>query len=76
MRILPLSCLVLLTIAAGCAPAPLYLSAGNMKVPRGAATAGEVPRDAVGQPVWAAIRPLPGAKPAVRQVAEGDSDNF
>lgn len=37
-----------------CAPAPLYT--GNSRV-KGAATQGEVPRDARGEPVWSAIRP-------------------
>jgi hypothetical protein len=41
---------------AGCAPAPLYTSGG---LHRGAATWGEIPRDARGEPVWAAIRPVP-----------------
>ena len=49
-----------LILATGCSPAPLYLSAGNHKVARGAVTGGEIPRDAMGEPVWAAIRPLPG----------------
>jgi hypothetical protein len=43
---------------AACAPAPLYTSSG---VKRGAATWGEIPRDARGEPVWSAIRPAPGA---------------
>ena len=42
---------------AACAPAPLYTSSG---MHRGAVTWGEIPRDARGEPVWAAIRPTPG----------------
>ena len=45
-------------LAAACAPAPLYSSSG---LKRGAATLGEIPRDARGEPVWDAIRPLPEA---------------
>ena len=68
-------CLALLTAVAGCSPAPLYLSAGNHKVARGAVTLGEIPRDAMGEPVWSAIRPLPGHMPGVQQqLAEGDAD--
>lgn len=44
-------------LAVGCAPAPLYTSSG---LKRGAATWGEIPRDARGEPVWSAIRPSPG----------------
>lgn len=62
-----------LIAAAGCAPAPLYTSTGKHK---GAATLGEVPRDARGEPVWSAIRPSPGAvrpgDPAAIQ--EGDAE--
>jgi hypothetical protein len=53
-RLLPV--LALLTLVAACAPAPLYTSSG---LQRGAATWGEIPRDARGEPVWAAIRPAP-----------------
>lgn len=45
-------------VAAGllqaCAPAPLYTGSTRVK---GAATQGEIPRDARGEPVWSAIRP-------------------
>jgi hypothetical protein len=44
-------------LAAACAPAPLYSSSG---LKRGAATWGEIPRDARGEPLWSAIRPAPG----------------
>ncbi len=44
--------------AAACAPAPLYTASG---LQRGAATWGEIPRDARGEPVWSAIRPAPAA---------------
>lgn len=43
---------------AGCAPAPLYLPHSA----KGAATAGEVPRDARGEPVWEAIPPAPNSR--------------
>lgn len=47
---------------AACAPAPLYLSAGQYNSGKlgGAVTGGEVPRDARGEPVWNAIRLPPG----------------
>lgn len=69
------ACLALAMAAAACSPAPLYLSAGNHKLARGAATHGEVPRDAMGEPVWTAIKPPPGevAQPR-QQLAEGDAD--
>lgn len=53
------SALAFSLVIAGCAPAPLYTSSG---LKRGAATWGEVPRDARGEPVWSAIRPAPGAE--------------
>lgn len=46
----------LAALGAGCAPAPLYTSGG---LHRGAATWGEIPRDARGEPVWGAISPVP-----------------
>ena len=58
----------LLPIAA-CAPAPLYTASG---LQRGAATWGEIPRDARGEPVWTAIRPAPAvAEPGFRPEAAG-----
>lgn len=72
MRKLPLVALALAAISGACAPAPLYTASGTHK---GAVTMGEIPRDARGEPVWAAIRPLPGAfapnGPA--DVQEGDA---
>jgi hypothetical protein len=56
-RLALLSVLTVPLLAAACAPAPLYTSSG---LKRGAATLGEVPRDARGEPVWSAIRPAPG----------------
>lgn len=50
--------LTLLAFVPGCASAPLYSESG---LHRGAVTLGEIPRDARGEPVWAAIRPTPGA---------------
>ena len=38
-----------------CAPAPLY----TRKLPAGAVTQGEIPRDAHGEPVWEAIAAPP-----------------
>ncbi len=55
-RVSLLPALASLTLFAACAPAPLYTSGGLHK---GAATWGEIPRDARGEPVWAAIRPAP-----------------
>lgn len=45
-----------LGLVTACAPAPLYTASG---IHRGAVTYGEIPRDARGEPVWAAIRPAP-----------------
>lgn len=67
------SALAFSLVIAGCAPAPLYTSSG---LKRGAATWGEVPRDARGEPVWSAIRPAPGATPesaVARSTPAGDS---
>ncbi len=55
---LPILALVLASTLAACAPAPLYSSSRTHK---GAVTLGEVPRDSRGEPVWAAIRPVPEA---------------
>lgn len=41
---------------AACAPAPLYV---GDRLPKGAVVGGEVPRNAQGEPVWSAIRPVP-----------------
>lgn len=43
-------------LPAACAPAPLY--SGN-RLPKGAVVGGDVPRNAQGEPVWSAIRPIP-----------------
>lgn len=56
-RLALLSVLTVPLLVVACAPAPLYTSSG---LKRGAATWGEVPRDARGEPVWSAIRPAPG----------------
>lgn len=53
-----------------CAPAPLYTSSG---LHRGAATWGEIPRDARGEPVWAAIRPVPPGTEVMPQAATAPS---
>ena len=55
--VMKLAALASLIGLAACAPAPLYTSSG---MHRGAVTWGEIPRDARGEPVWAAIRPAPG----------------
>lgn len=58
-----LSLLTVLPLA-GCAKAPLYT--GNLS--KGAVTYGEIPRDAVGEPVWSAIGvPLSQQTPDPRQ---------
>lgn len=64
---------LLATGLSACAPAPLYMASGTHK---GAVTLGEIPRDARGEPVWAAIRPAPGAAPQARQeeTQEGDGE--
>jgi hypothetical protein len=61
-RIVLFPAMAITGLVAACAPAPLYTSSGLHK---GAATWGEVPRDARGEPVWTAIRPAP-AEAAVR----------
>ncbi len=65
-RLFLVSALVAPLLGAACAPAPLYTSSG---LQRGAATWGEIPRDARGEPVWSAIRPAPAGTPGVRQEA-------
>jgi hypothetical protein len=82
-RLFLLPALVAPLLAAACAPAPLYTSSG---LKRGAATWGEIPRDARGEPVWSAIRPAPAETPGVRpeeanarsmppeDAAEGDAE--
>ena len=59
-------------LAAACAPAPLYSSSG---LKRGAATLGEIPRDARGEPVWDAIRPLPEASTGATNGTKPDDIN-
>jgi hypothetical protein len=57
MRVFILAGLGLLV--GGCAPSILHFGSDN-----GIAIPGEVPRDARGEPVWSAIRPMPpGAVP-------------
>ncbi len=58
MRLIFSLSLGLTALATACAPAPLYLSSGQQRPVRGAVTTGEVPRDAMGEPVWSAIRPM------------------
>ena len=72
---LPIAVLAITTSLAAlsaCAPAPLYSASGTHK---GAVTMGEIPRDARGEPVWAAIRPVPGAvtPDSVAETQEGDA---
>ena len=55
-RVVLFPALAMTCLVVACAPAPLYTSSGLHK---GAATWGEVPRDARGEPVWSAIRPVP-----------------
>ena len=59
-------------ILGACAPAPLYTAGKSHK---GAVTLGEIPRDARGEPVWAAIRQAPGASQpnAPADMTEGDA---
>jgi hypothetical protein len=80
MRAAALGLITMMVAAGACAPAPLYTQGG---LHRGAATWGEIPRDARGEPVWAAIRPLPAhlapqvaaASPrGPTAVQEGDAD--
>jgi hypothetical protein len=42
-----------LALLAGCAASPLYVERGR------GGTLAEVPRDARGEPIWAAIKPMP-----------------
>ena len=69
---LPILALAVAAMAGACAPAPLYTASGTHK---GAVTMGEVPRDARGEPVWAAIRPVPGASQpgSAAELQEGDA---
>ena len=53
---LPFAALIPAALLSACAPAPLYSAGG---IHKGAVTIGEIPRDARGEPVWAAIRPAP-----------------
>jgi len=64
-RLFLLPAFTVVLLAGACAPAPLYTSSG---LQRGAVTWGEIPRDARGEPVWTAIRPL---QPDVSQAAAG-----
>ena len=53
--------LIPLMFLAGCAASPLYVDRGEVR-----GTMAEIPRDARGEPLWAAIRParpLPGEAP-------------
>jgi hypothetical protein len=63
-RVLLISTLACFSLAAACAPAPLYTAS---KLQKGAATWGEIPRDARGEPVWTAIGPVPTPAADVRQ---------
>ncbi|GGI84269.1 hypothetical protein GCM10007973_20990 [Polymorphobacter multimanifer] len=45
--------LLCLSLLAGCAASPLYVERGR------GGTLAEVPRDARGEPIWAAIKPMP-----------------
>ncbi len=48
-----LSPALLLFLLAGCAASPLYVERAR------GGTLAEVPRDARGEPIWAAIKPMP-----------------
>ena len=53
--------LTLLALAlSGCAASPLYVDRSELR-----GTRGEVPRDARGEPLWAAIKPMPEGAVAV-----------
>jgi hypothetical protein len=57
-----LRALPLLLVLAGCAASPLYVERSELR-----GTRGEVPRDVRGEPLWAAIKPMPeGAVAAAR----------
>jgi hypothetical protein len=56
--------LLLISLLAGCTASPLYVERSQLR-----GTKGEIPRDARGEPLWAAIRPMPeGAIVPGRQV--------
>jgi hypothetical protein len=46
--------LLLIAVLAGCTASPLYVERSQLR-----GTKGEIPRDARGEPLWAAIRPMP-----------------
>ncbi|WP_416908811.1 MAG: hypothetical protein ACMVO5_04155 [Polymorphobacter sp.] len=50
--------LALPLLLAGCASSPLYVDRGEAR-----GTMAEIPRDANGEPLWAAIRPAPSLQP-------------
>jgi hypothetical protein len=52
MRIL--APLLLIGLLASCTASPLYVERSQLR-----GTKGEIPRDARGEPLWAAIRPMP-----------------
>jgi hypothetical protein len=59
-----LTILLLFGLVSGCTASPLYVERSQLR-----GTKGEVPRDARGEPLWAAIRPMPeGAMVPGRQV--------
>lgn len=84
LKVRSLAPIVLLALVAGCAASPLYSDKN-----RGNWTVGGIPRDARGEPVWAAIPPVPGQRqtalnqpPAAAQAAaaaaveEGDAEEY
>ncbi len=46
--------LILPLVIGGCAASPLYVDRGETR-----GTMAEIPRDARGEPLWAAIKPIP-----------------
>lgn len=79
IRITGLAATLGVLLLGACAPAPLYTSS---RLPKGAVTGGEIPRDARGEPVWSAIRPMPRetmdwlqGKPAP-QIPQNGTDNI
>ena len=60
-KFIPASLIILMLLLSACAPSPLYVRSGRI------GTAGEIPRDGRGEPVWSAIRPAPANIPMDKQ---------
>ena len=60
-KFIPASLIILMLFLSACAPSPLYVRSGRI------GTAGEIPRDGRGEPVWSAIRPAPANIPIDKQ---------